>query len=179
MIQIENYPQGPILDSYLSNNLENEKYIIEKNLVKNFWYMKNKLEVQYDILGFDTIEMITKYAKKLVNKEFNSILISGLGMGIIPYLCQETCQIVDVVEIDSRVIELTSNVGHLNEKVRIYENDINIFQPSMSYDIILFDHWMVYAPKQEMNYLELKYNDYLNPNGFLTFPIYEQFTNQI
>jgi hypothetical protein len=175
MIHIDNFSKGSLFNTFISNTIENEKYIIEKNQKKGLWQMRNKYENYYNILGIDSIEMVTGYAKKLLNIEFNSILISGLGMGVIPFICQEKCSIIDVVEIDSQVINITSEIGHLNQNVRIYNNDIYNFQPSINYDIILFDHWMQYAPENEMQILKLKYIDYCNPNGFITFPVHEQF----
>lgn len=163
-----------LLDSIIKNKIESENFILEKNLKSQFWQLKSKRESMYNILSIDTVDMVTKYAKKLINNNFNSILISGLGLGIIPYLCQDQTEIVDVIEIKNEVINLTSGIGHLKSNVKIFNEDINNFVPSIKYDIILFDHWMVSTTEKEIDLLNYKFSNFLNGTGFITVPVYEQ-----
>lgn len=166
-----------ILDSFISETIQNEKYIIEKNPKDNFWYMKNKSENYYNILSIDTTKMISGFAKKLIGLNFNSILISGLGLGIIPYMCQDSTEIIDVVEIDDKVIELTNSIGHLKSNINIISSNISEYNCEKTYDVILFDHWMDYTSQQEMLSLQQKFSPFLNEGGLITIPIHEQMYN--
>ena len=58
----------------------------------------------------DNIHFIEKFLSKLYDREYNSILCGGLGLGVAPYLTQTFCDVVDVVEIDAdlRVIRSKS-----------------------------------------------------------------------
>jgi len=163
-----------ILNSFITDKIESENFILEKDLKNKFWQLKSKNEPMYNILSIDTVDMVTKFAKKLIDCDFNSILISGLGLGIIPYLCQEKTEIVDVVEIEDEVISIVNKLGHLKKNVRIFNEDINNFVPSIKYDIILFDHWMVSTTKKEIDLLNYKFSNFLNGTGFITVPVYEQ-----
>ena len=106
---------------------------------------------------------------------FDSILISGLGIGIVPLICQKTTNIIDVVEVDEEIIDFVSGLNHLQSNVNIINGDINYFTPTRQYDVIIFDHWGVSALESEKENLTSIYQEYLNPNGILTFPIIEQF----
>lgn len=163
-----------ILNSFIKEVIETENYIIEKNSKDNFWYMKSKNEKYYNILSVDTTQMVSNFAKKILNHNFNSILISGLGLGVLPFLCQKTTRIVDVVEIENEVISIVKKIGHLDSNVRIYNQNIYSFIPEIKYDIILFDHWMSFTTEKEMNYLKETFTPHLNFEGIITFPIHEQ-----
>lgn len=171
---INNNNNISILSTFISSSIESPNFIIQKDTKNKFWQLKYKNESYYNILSIDTTDMINNYAKKLLNNNFDSILISGLGLGIIPFLCQEQTSIVDVIELKSEVINITTNVGHLKPNVNIINEDIYNFNPTRNYDIILFDHWMIYAPESDMELLNNKFSSYLNSGGFTTFPIHEQ-----
>ena len=68
-----------LLSDFISNRIETKNFFIEKNPKDNFWYMKNSKEDYYNILSIDTNNMVKTFAKSLINKNFDSILISGLG----------------------------------------------------------------------------------------------------
>lgn len=163
-----------LLSEYIYSEIRTENFFLEKNKKNNFWYMKSSKDEYYNILSIDTNDMIKKFARSLFNLEFDSMLISGLGLGILPFLCQKTTSIVDVVEVEKEVIDIVEQIGHLNSNVRIYCQNIWNFIPEKKYDIILFDHWMSYAPKEEIDLLNLQYSPYLNENGIITVPIHEQ-----
>lgn len=163
-----------LLEEFIVTKRESQNFIIEKNINNEYWYMKKKPEQKYGTLSVDYTQIITNYAKKIKDINFNSILISGLGMGVIPYLCQDTTQVVDVVEINSEVIEITTSLGHLNSNVNIIQSNIYEYVPNKTYDVILFDHWLIYAPEYEMNLLSQKYQSFLKIGGTISFPIHEQ-----
>lgn len=138
--------------------------------------MKNSKEDYYNILSIDTNNMVKTFAKSLINKNFDSILISGLGLGILPFLCQNATDIIDVVETEKEVIDIVRQIGHLKSNVTIFNESIYNFTPVRNYDIILFDHWMSYASEEEIEKLNDKFNIFLNEGGLITIPIKEQST---
>lgn len=171
---IENFQDKSLLSEFIESEIETKNFLVTKQIKKNFWSLINKNEPYYKILSIDTVDMVINFANKLMNIDFNSILITGLGLGIIPFICQNKTEIVDVLEVDLEIIELVKKIGHLKENVKIYNEDIKKFSTDKKYDVILFDHWMSFAPQSEMFDLEKKFSDNLNNNGIFTFPIYEQ-----
>jgi predicted membrane-bound spermidine synthase len=118
----------------------------------------------------DSPDYITIYSKELLDINFNSILILGLGLGVQPYVCQDFAQ-VDVVEIDQNVIDINNQLGFLNENVNIIKDDVFTFTPTKTYDIIVFD--IIWNPLTEelTNTLTTKYLPFVNEGGFLYIPI--------
>jgi hypothetical protein len=163
-----------LLSDFISDRIETENFFIEKNPKDGFWYMKNSNKNYYNILSIDTNNMVKTFAKSLIDKNFDSILISGLGLGILPLLCQNTTNIIDVIETEKEVIDIVKQIGHLKSNVTIFNESIYNFTPVRNYDIILFDHWMSYASEEEIEQLYDKFHIFLNQGGFITIPIKEQ-----
>ena len=124
----------------------------------------------------DNIKYITNYADELLNREFSSILIAGLGLGNIPYICKNNspCSVVDVVEINQEVIDLVTSIGHLNN-INIINNNIFSYEPIITYDIILLDIWNCIDCNEnlqnEIITLVERYKPTLNEGGFIYVPI--------
>jgi hypothetical protein len=171
---LEKSSQESLLSDFIRKEIRTENFFIEKNPKNNFWYMKNCNEKYYNILSIDTNDMVKKFAKRLIGKNFNSILISGLGLGILPYLCQNTTEVVDVIELESEVIDIVNQIEHLKSNVKIINSSIWDFTTDSRYDVILFDHWMSYATQNEIENLKNKFQQNLNEGGIITIPIYEQ-----
>ena len=111
---------------------------------------------------------------KLYNRNFTSILCGGLGMGVVPFLVQPFCNKVDVVELDSEVIDLINNkTNYLDPKVNIIQGDIMTHTTDQKYDVILIDIWVndIDIFNQQKPILEAKYAANLNPGGLLYFPL--------
>jgi len=124
----------------------------------------------------DNLVLITGYAPEILNKEFSSILIAGLGLGTMPYICKNnsSCSVVDVVEINQEVIDLVTSIGHLND-INIINDDIFTYEPTVTYDIILLDIWDCEDCNENLQTnittLVNKYKPYLNTNGFIYTPV--------
>ena len=167
-------------------NLENEivlnDYIIKK--YHNFdcvsLYKSNGLSIALDHPGY-----IFNYANGLLDVEFNSILVGGLGVGIVPYLSQDFAD-VDVVENDQDVIDIVSQLGHLKENVNIINDDLYTFVPNKTYDVILLDiwhevltegnnvrklEWWDFLNEEKCDEMISKYLPYVNEEGFIYIPI--------
>lgn len=172
---IENNPNS-LFEIFISGTIETNRFLITRNQ-KNQYRFIDKSKSIGNIYNEDDVDFIKYFYRKLFETNFNSIFISGLGIGIVPLICQNTTNIIDVVEIDEDVINFVTELGHLQTNVNIINGDVNYFTPTKQYDIIIFDHWGVSALQSEKNNLIDTYQEFLNPNGILTFPIIEQFKN--
>lgn len=72
---------------------------------------------------------------------FGSVLIGGLGMGVIALLVaqKESVHSVTVFEIDQKVIDLFLSQGFNLSKIQIINQ--SIYDASGRYDVALFDHY--------------------------------------
>jgi protein-L-isoaspartate O-methyltransferase len=139
--------------------------------------LKNREGLSYLQLWFpdgkymmDSPDYITKYSEELLDIEFNSILVLGLGLGVQPYVCQDFAQ-VDVLEIDQNVVDINNQLGFLNENVNIIMGDVFTYTPTKTYDVIVFD--IIWTPLSEelSNQLIDQYLPFVNEGGFLYIPI--------
>jgi spermidine synthase len=151
----------------LSEDLVKNGYIITNNPRFNHLFMLNPEE---ELVSVDNPNYILGYSPELLNVEFDSILVAGLGLGVMPYVCQNFAQ-VDVVEINQDIIDLTTQLGHLNENVNIIHDDILTFSIEKTYDIIVLDIWYEALTEELSNELIEKYIPFINEGGFLYIPI--------
>jgi spermidine synthase len=172
---LENNPNS-LFEIFISGSIETNRFLITRNQ-KNIYQFIDKSKNIGNIYNEDNLHYMKYFYRKLFEMNFDSILISGLGVGIVPLICQNTTNIIDVVEVDKEIIDFVSGFNHLQSNVNIINGDINYFTPTRQYDIILFDHWGKGASQIEKNNLTTTFQGFLNPNGILTFPIIEQFKN--
>jgi spermidine synthase len=151
----------------LSEDIEKNGYVITKNPRFNHLFMLNPEGV---VLSVDNPYYILGYAPELLDVEFDSILIGGLALGLIPYVCQDFAQ-VDVVEINQDVIDLAKQLGHLNDNVNIIHDDILTFSVEKTYDIVVIDAFYEALSEETITLLEEKYMPFINEGGFLYIPI--------
>lgn len=151
----------------LSEDIEKNGYSIKKNPNFNHLVMFNP---EGAALSVDTPYYILQYSPELLDIQFNSILIAGLGLGVMPYVCQDFAQ-VDVVEINQDVIDLSKQLGHLNDNVNIIHDDILTFSVEKTYDIVVIDTFYQPLSSEMILKLEEKYMPFINEGGFLYIPI--------
>lgn len=124
----------------------------------------------------DLDEYIDSYSPKLIENNYNSVLIGGLGLGLMPqWIVQNTtCSTVDVVEINSELISWTNSSEHLSTSVNIIQADILTYIPSKTYDLIVVDIWWNCGElfNQQVNTVTQNLSEYLNVGGCLYIPLY-------
>ena len=181
MIDLSPYNNLPeltgVLNPYITGSLYSQNYQIIQVPKRNYWVLMDKTEDIFNKGAYsdDNLALITSYLPELLNKEFSSILIAGLGLGIMPYICKNnsSCSVVDVVEINQEVIDLVTSIGHLNN-INIINDNIFTYEPTITYDIILLDIWDCVDCDEnlqnEIATLVDKYKPYLNTNGFIYAP---------
>lgn len=123
------------------------------------------------VLLNDIAHYITEFTPELLDKEFDSILIGGLGLGIIPFVVQNFCSTIDIIESNLDIINLNQQLNVLNSKVNIIEGDIFTFQPAKTYDVIVMDIWYRPISEEMVGTLNSIYLPFLNEGGFLYYPI--------
>jgi hypothetical protein len=182
MIDISSYSTLPaltgVLSSYITGSLFSTNFQISQYPKREYWMLMDKTEDIFDpnvtTYSFDGLAYLTSYAKGLLNIEFSSILVAGLGIGTLPYIIKNhsSCSVIDVIENNQEIIDLVISVGYLND-VNIINSDIFTFTPTTTYDIILLDIWMCDCNNftTERDTLITKYLPSLNPGGFIYIPI--------
>jgi hypothetical protein len=183
MIDLSTYnnlaPLTGVLNSYITEPKYSANYQIVQIPKRNYWALTTKIDNFYSenniVYSEDILANITGYYKELLNINFDSILVVGLGIGIIPHVVKykSTCSTVDVLEISQEMIDLVESVGYL-EGVNIINADAFNYTPTKNYDIILLDIWTCdcdpLLPTQ-LPTLVSKYLPYLNTGGFVYTPI--------
>jgi len=156
-------------------NLENNIEVGNVKIVQNYYNVLFSIDETFYL--DDTIDYIIGYCHRLNNLEFDSILVGGFGLGIIPYYVEnhKNATIIDSVEINPNVIQATSQLNHLT-KTNVFNDDFYTYEPTKTYDLILVDLWWLtdnnFSTQKEN--LITKYSQYLNPNGKIYFPIIDE-----
>lgn len=137
-----------------------------------------RMTVSEGVYVVDDDRYITRFIPQLINIDFNSVLIGGLLLGLIPYYIQENKQYskMTVVEKDINTINAVKDLQVLGETVEIVNEDFVEYIPTQSYDLIISDvHWG--SPTMEPNWeseietIKTRYIQYLNPSGSLIVPL--------
>lgn len=90
----------------------------------------------------DVDSYIVGYFHKIKLVNFNSILICGLGLGLLPFHCKNNLNITDVnvVDINENLINLINQLQYLNN-INIIHSDALEYKSTKKYDLIVGDIW--------------------------------------
>lgn len=124
----------------------------------------------------DDDSYIKTFTPELETISGESILIIGLGFGLMPYYIKNNFNTIDVLEIDSDLISIISSQNLLSENTNLICGDALTynFSDEKKWDYIIVD---VFFEKPDNYFIELykqKFLSKLNANGFLYMPIFEQ-----
>ena len=152
-------------------------HIVNEHSPIDGYVLKNRngigyLELHYPDGKFimDNPDYITSYSPLLLDIDFNSIFIIGLGLGVQPYVCQDFAK-VDVLEIDENIISINNQLGFLNNNVNIIHGDIFNYSVDKVYDIIVIDIWWETPTDEVIHELLSKIINNVSENGFIYIPI--------
>lgn len=161
--------------------------LIDKPLQSPIIYSNVRIETISDTLRLtvadgvfieDDDKYITKFIPELVDMNFDSVLIGGIFLGLVPYYIQQTKQYttLTVVEKDINIINAVSDLNIFDGTVNIIHEDFLTYTPSQNYDLIISDtHWghPDWEPnrEQEVEEIKTKYISYLNLGGTLLIPL--------
>lgn len=126
----------------------------------------------------DDISYINDYCYKIHEIDYTSVLIGGLGLGIIPFYMENftSTSDIDVVEINTKVMSVTRSLGHLKSTNIIYDNFIK-YNTTKKYDLIIADLWWIKSENFDEEKAKIVTNFWqnLNEGGRIYFPIINQF----
>jgi len=107
--------------------------------------------------------------------EFDTVLVVGLGLGLIPQELIELnkCSKVDCLEISQEMIDYTITSGHLNNDINLIQGDVYNYTTSDLYDLIIIDIIWYDSEMNEEQYQSLatKFTNNLNTGGALYVPV--------
>jgi len=157
-----------------SGNFKLERY---NNPKRNGWVLYSAESTNYGksyvYNAHDDINFIKSYFSEILNRDFSSILIGGLGLGMLPYVVKNYCSVVDVIELNYDIISLIEPIGYLSG-VDIMCADVYGFVTDRKYDIIVLDIWLDDSSPNldvEINTCIYQYVPFLNEGGIIYFPI--------
>lgn len=113
------------------------------------------------------------------NIKFDTVLVVGLGLGLIPQELIEIykCSKVDCLEISQEMIDYTHNSGHLNKNINLIQGDVYKYSTSDMYDLIIID--TVWKEKDisddQWDFLVEKYKSNLNSKGSIFAPVKQKY----
>ena len=108
--------------------------------------------------------------KALYPETYTSVLVGGLGLGLIPQYLHTKEKAVDVVEIDSELIDY---VDFINPSINIIEGDVYNYSTTNKYDLIIIDLWWDESEITDQNKSDLlaNWSDNLNEGGKIILPV--------
>lgn len=125
----------------------------------------------------DDIKYISGYCNKLAYLDYDSVLIGGLGLGIIPYYLEnfKNCSTIDVVEINYNVIKSIIKLNHLSSS-NIIQCDFLNYSTNKKYDLIIADLWWLKPEHFDIEKEEIinNYSENLNEGGKIYIPIIDE-----
>jgi len=136
------------LDSTKITNFNGELFEIKKE--ENRIIFISKINVA-DCRGeYDDSNYINFMSSLLTEDQYIDVLVSGLGIGVIPqWLATEKNSNVDVIELNQELIDAVTNMSYLDQKINIIQSDIYQYNTDKKYDLIYLDHW--FFPDKEYN----------------------------
>jgi hypothetical protein len=164
---LDNQTEG-VFGKSLTSVIEKNGYKIQMNNDFNYLELINP---DGKLLLDDVPNYITEFTPELLDREFTSILIGGLGIGVIPYVVQDFCTTIDVIEINTDIIDINKELDALGSNVNIIEGDVYTFQPTKMYDIVVMDIWWRKINDDIINTLNSMYLPFVNEGGFIYYPI--------
>jgi hypothetical protein len=158
-----------ILANSSIKEVSNEKYLLR---IKDFVSLHYNNEWSNIVIHDDNWTYVNVHATELKNIQFNSMLMFGLGLGLTPYLYQNKCSKIDVIEIDEHIIDIHNQIKILNDNVTLYLGDALNFNLVDKYDLIFVDIFG-FTNKEyfvlQSSIIE-NYKKNLNVNGKIYFP---------
>ncbi|MCP6727390.1 MAG: hypothetical protein KJI69_05275 [Patescibacteria group bacterium] len=134
-------------------------------------YIKLVDKSKHDIVMSDTpMELDTN--DNFVKAAFGSVLIGGLGLGLILMAIQSKKEVKSILvyEKEKEIIDLIEKRLPLNKKVTILNENIYDVAPKAGFDTIYFDIWNNICSDnyEDMKLLHRKWRNKLNKDGWMS-----------
>ena len=169
--------------NYDNENFDQEFELSFSGLVEDTTYESNKeycylLNKNGEYIMSNSNSML-KFYKPYLDEINGETLFFGLGLGllILPLLDDPSVTKIDIVEIDTNVIDYVYNKKikplDINNKINIINQNAFNFTTTNTYDYILIDIWSEKNQSviNDMNFLKDKFITNLNENGAIRLPL--------
>jgi len=169
--------------NYDNENFDQEFELSFSGLVEDTAYESNKeycylLNKNGEYIMSNSNSML-KFYKPYLDEINGETLFFGLGLGllILPLLNDPSVTKIDIVEIDTNVIDYVYNKKikplDINNKITIINQNAFNFTTTNTYDYILIDIWSEKNQSviNDMNFLKDKFITNLNENGVIRLPL--------
>jgi len=137
-------------------------------------FMRNEESYSTSLLG-KCASCDSFYTNLFNDFTYDSVLIAGLGFGLIPNELSEVnqCSKIDVVEISQEVIDYNISSGHLNPMINLIQGDIFAHTTSEKYDLIIVDIVWVSGDMTDEQFQTLasRFSSNLNAGGAIFSPV--------
>lgn len=187
MMVAEFKPMAPIFRDDEREHFKLETFTLSKQDV-NFAKMRHCINgTDREVMGLQPdhkyVKLVDKKTREVVmsdtpmeintNREFiskahGSVLIGGLGIGMVVLAIQDKPEVtkITIIERESEILEMLLPQLPLNNKVSVLKSDIFSFEPvaGTKYDTIYFDIWNGINGDNypEMKQLHLRYRKFLS-----------------
>tara|TARA_R110000772_G_scaffold486_1_gene1777 strand:+ start:82 stop:576 length:495 start_codon:yes stop_codon:yes gene_type:complete len=125
----------------------------------------------------DGLAYVYPYCREILKNNFKSILVIGLGLGIIPqYIAKNIplCTTIDSIDNNTELIDWVTQIGYLDNKINVIVGDCFTYIPTKQYDLILIDIWWdANLASERKDELITKYSIHINPGGHIYIPLLE------
>lgn len=170
--------QGNILNDIIFKEIETNRYKFYQNTSGDkIIVFKKTFDREKEFSIGDSFNYINNYASSIENISVESILIFGLGSGLLPHYLSKSCKEINVVEIDKELIDIIKWQNYLQSNVNIIEGDVFTFQPKeKKWDYIIVDCFNGQESdiQTKANICIKKYINNINNNGFIYVPWTQQ-----
>ena len=108
--------------------------------------------------------------RSIYPESYDSVLVGGLGLGLIPQYLHTQGKSVDVIEIDTELIDY---VDFIDSSINVIHGDIFTYNSNSKYDLIVVDLWWEEdeITDQHKSDLLANWSDNLNPGGKIVLPV--------
>jgi len=123
--------------------------------------------------GSDSLSFYEAFYSEVYNKKYDSVLIAGLGLGVLPFIFQKDNCKIDVLEVNDELIKTITSFNYL-QKVNIIKGNALNFTPIEKYDLIVLDIWSDDSYEgihHEIHSCVQNYSKNLKPDAFIYVPI--------
>lgn len=121
----------------------------------------------------DSMMYFYNYCPEILDLSVDSVLVAGLGLGMVPYYLSDKCGTIDVIEIDQDLIDIVKLQNYLQKNINIICGDAKSyeFDENKKWDCIMINiYYSTPAAREDTEIHMQKYRPLLKPNGFIYMP---------
>tara|TARA_R110001606_G_scaffold219196_1_gene367075 strand:- start:163 stop:699 length:537 start_codon:yes stop_codon:yes gene_type:complete len=134
--------------------------------------------VKYSEIFLGDCENCGWFKDNFNNFNYDSVLVAGLGLGLLPLTLYEekNCSVVDVVETSQENIDYIKSTNQLNPNINLIQGNIYSYDTTKKYDLIIIDIVWVPEDMTEDGWQSLvtRFTNSINSGGVIYAPVYQK-----